>query len=274
MFSPKLTWIITSFFAILLFGLFALYINALPDFPEWIILVSLIPLTLTIIANYITKPPEKLELEISRELEQTRYQEGEHVEIILRIRNNGEKPIEILEILDKLPTQVSLHLGSNHLITSLEPSEETFVRYIIRCDQRGRWKIGPTYFRARNFLNSAFTEEIHNETISDFVIIPRFETIRDIPFRTKFPKISEGPFHSKLKGEGLDFAGVREYLSTDTLRRINWQATAKYGRFFSNEFELFRSADLLLILDATEKTSSVLDDQIKAVLSLTEYFQG
>ncbi|MBD3189408.1 MAG: DUF58 domain-containing protein [Candidatus Heimdallarchaeota archaeon] len=271
MYTKKVTWTINIFFIVLLMGV---GLRLLPDevIVEWIVLVGLIPITLLIIANYISKPPDQLQLEVTRELEQTRLQEGEHLEVVLKVKNTGERAFDMLEILDQLPRQVSLHQGSNHLITSLDVGEETSLRYSIRCDYRGRWKIGPTRFRARNFLNSAFTTEVREETISGLVIIPTFETLNEIPFRTKYPKIAEGPFSSKFKGEGLEFAGVREYSSTDTPRRINWPATAKYGRLFSNEFELFRSADLLLILDATEKSSSVIDDQIKAVLSITEYF--
>ncbi|NHJ31498.1 MAG: DUF58 domain-containing protein [Asgard group archaeon] len=263
MFSPKIRWTLVLFFAILLLGI---------GFQEWVFLISLIPLTILVIYYFFTMPPEKLDLEISRELDQTRFQEGEHVEIILRIKNKGKQVIDMLEIIDELPLQVSLKNSSNHIITSLDIGEETEFRYVICCDYRGRWKLGPTHVRARNFIDSAYVVETHEKTKSNIVVIPNFEIIQDMPFRTKYPKISDGPFHSKLKGEGLDFSGVREYMHSDSLGRINWPATAKYGQLFTNEYELFRTADLLLVLDATEKSASVLEDQIKAVLSLSEHF--
>ncbi len=263
MFSPKIRWTLVLFFTILLLGV---------GFQEWVFLISLIPLTILIIFYFFTSPPEKLDLEIIRELDQNRFQEGEHVEIFLRIRNKGKKSIDMLEIVDELPIQVSLKSSSNHIITSLDAGEETEFRYVISCDYRGRWSLGPTHIRARNFIDSAYSVTTYDTTEDKIVVIPNFEIIRDMPFRTKYPKISDGPFHSKLKGEGLDFSGVREFLNSDSLGRINWPATAKYGKLFTNEYELFRTADLLLILDATEKTASILDDQIKAVLSLSEHF--
>ncbi|MBK5113451.1 MAG: DUF58 domain-containing protein [Candidatus Heimdallarchaeota archaeon] len=263
MFSPKIRWTLVLFFSILLLGI---------GFQEWVFLISLIPLTILIIFYFFTSPPEKLDLEIIRELDQNRFQEGEHIEISIRIRNKGKQAIDMLEIIDKLPLQVSLKSSSNHIITSLDAGEETEFRYVISCDYRGRWNLGPTHVRARNFIDSAYTVETYDNTEDNIVVIPNFEIIRDMPFRTKYPKISDGPFHSKLKGEGLDFSGVREYLHSDSLARINWPATAKYGRLFTNEYELFRTADLLLILDATEKSASILEDQIKAILSLSEHF--
>ncbi len=263
MFTPKIRWTLASFFGILLLGI---------GFRNWLILLALIPISVLIVAYFITQPPEELDIEIIREIDQTRYQEGEHIQITLKIKNHGKKTIEMMEVHDILPLQVSLKKGSNHIITTLDSGEETVVRYEIKCDYRGRWNLGPTHIRARNFTNSVYTVATYEETISDLVVIPNFELIKDMPFRTKYPKISDGPFHSKLKGEGLDFSGVREFTSSDSIGRINWPATAKYNKLFANEYELFRSADLLLVLDATEKTGSVLDEEIKAVLSLTEHF--
>ncbi|MHA1154538.1 MAG: DUF58 domain-containing protein [Candidatus Heimdallarchaeota archaeon] len=263
MFTPKIRWTLASFFGILLLGI---------GFRNWLILLALIPISILIISYFISQPPDELDIEIIREIDQTRYQEGEHLQITLKIKNHGKKTIEMMEVHDILPLQVSLKKGSNHIITTLDSGEETVVRYEIRCDYRGRWNLGPTHIRARNFTNSVYTVATYEETISDLVVIPNFELIKDMPFRTKYPKISDGPFHSKLKGEGLDFSGVREFTSSDSIGRINWPATAKYNKLFANEYELFRSADLLLVLDATEKTGSVLDEEIKAVLSLTEHF--
>lgn len=263
MYSPKIRWTMVLFFVILLLGI---------GFQEWTYLLALIPLTIALLVYLSAKPTNKYNIEITREIEQTRFQEEEYVEVILHIKNKGKESIDMLEILDQLPIQVSLRNSSNHIVTSLEAGEETHYRYKISCDYRGRWEIGPTHIRIRNFLDSSYFVKSYEETKTTLVVIPNFETIRDMPFRTKYPKISDGPFHSKFKGEGLDFAGIREYTYTDSLGRINWPSTAKYGRLFTNEYELFRTADLLLVLDATEKTASILNDQIKAVLSLSEHF--
>jgi len=266
---------ITIFFMILLFGIGfqeGLYHVDIGSYQKGIALLALIPISIALIAYYITKTPDSVEVSVLRELEQKRFQENEQVVVALKIKNTGKKPIPLLEVMDKLPSQVSLKRGSNHIITSLKIGEEIKMHYKISCDYRGRWELGPTFVRVRNFLDSSFCEQIYEETKDKIVVVPYFEQIRDMPFRTKFPKISDGPFHSKFKGEGLDFAGVREYTSSDSLERINWPATAKYNRLFTNEYELFRTTDLLIVLDATAKTTSILEEEIKAVLSISEYF--
>jgi uncharacterized protein (DUF58 family) len=39
-----------------------------------------------------------------------------------------------------------------------------------------------------------------------------------------------GAYRSAFKGEGLEFAGVREYLPGDDVRTIDWRVTARTGR--------------------------------------------
>ncbi|MEA2069846.1 MAG: DUF58 domain-containing protein [Asgard group archaeon] len=263
MFSPKIKWYLILFFSLLLIGI---------GLREWLLIISLIPISVFLISYYLTKTPDEINIKITRDLEQKRYQEGEYIDIKLEVENSGEQDFEIIEIKDMLPPELSLQKSSNYVIGSLHKGERTTIRYQIKCDYRGRWEIGPTYVRVRNFLDSSFTQERFDKTIIKITVIPSFSPLQDMPFRTRYPRISEGPFHSKLKGEGLDFAGVREHRPGDSLGRINWRVTAKYGKLFSNEYELYRSAEILLILDATEHSVSVLDNEIKAVLSLAEYF--
>jgi uncharacterized protein (DUF58 family) len=234
--------------------------------------VALLPFSIYLLANFLTQTPEELSLNIERTMVQTRFQEGEHIEVTLEIENTGEKNIELLEIKDELPNKVSLKAGSNYLITTLRANEKTTVNYKISLDHRGRISLGPTKLQAKNFFRSSFYTKVDDSTEMEITVVPRFTRINKTPFQTKFPKIVAGAFHSKLKGEGLDFSGVREYQTTDSFKRINWHASARYNKLFTNEYELFRAADILLILDATQKSGSVLDESIKAILSLTEYF--
>ena len=54
------------------------------------LLAGVIPLGIAILTYFSSKVPEELALEITREIAQTRFQEEEHVEIILKIRNNSK----------------------------------------------------------------------------------------------------------------------------------------------------------------------------------------
>ena len=72
-----------------------------------------------------------------------------------------------------------------------------------------------------------------------------------------------GEHSARVAGEGMEFAGVREYVPGDRQRAINWPATTRRGRLQVNTFAAERSQDVVLLVDATsdvgEPGSSALD---------------
>jgi uncharacterized protein (DUF58 family) len=79
---------------------------------------------------------------------------------------------------------------------------------------------------------------------------------------TRLPnRLGEHP--ARTFGEGIEFAGVREYVPGDRQRSINWPASTRRGRLQVNTFAAERSQDVVLLADATsdvgEPGSSALD---------------
>jgi len=75
-----------------------------------------------------------------------------------------------------------------------------------------------------------------------------------------------GETHSHQLGASGEFFGIREAGPTDPPRRINWRASARAGRRLVNEFELERSADLLILLDVRPTPlGPVLDDRLLGI---------
>ncbi len=50
-----------------------------------------------------------------------------------------------------------------------------------------------------------------------------------------------------FKGDGIDFAEIREYSSGDDVRKINWKATAKSGSLKLNEFNEERELHIVVV---------------------------
>ena len=59
-----------------------------------------------------------------------------------------------------------------------------------------------------------------------------------------------GETRSHRIGAAGSFFGVRDAVPSDPPRRINWKASARAGRLLANEYELDRTGDVLLLLDA------------------------
>jgi uncharacterized protein (DUF58 family) len=79
--------------------------------------------------------------------------------------------------------------------------------------------------------------------------------MRQVAIRPLRTRASSGMVPARQGGPGLAFFGVREYQPGDSLRWINWRATARHPRhIFTDEFEQERVADVGLILDARQRS--------------------
>ena len=58
-----------------------------------------------------------------------------------------------------------------------------------------------------------------------------------------------GAYRSAFKGEGLEFAGVREYLPGDDVRAIDWRVTARTGRLAVRRYVEERNRTVLFLVD-------------------------
>ncbi|NDD31197.1 MAG: DUF58 domain-containing protein, partial [Proteobacteria bacterium] len=62
-------------------------------------------------------------------------------------------------------------------------------------------------------------------------------------------EVFAGKYESLFKGQGVEFAEVREYLPGDDVRTIDWNVTARTGRPFVKKHEEERELTVLLVVD-------------------------
>ena len=58
-----------------------------------------------------------------------------------------------------------------------------------------------------------------------------------------------GEVRARQLGPSGEFFGIRPYGSGDTVRQVNWTATARAGRMLANDFRVERTGDLLIVVD-------------------------
>ncbi len=58
-----------------------------------------------------------------------------------------------------------------------------------------------------------------------------------------------GHYESAFKGQGIEFAEVREYLPGDDVRNIDWNVSARFGHPFVKVFHEERELTVILLLD-------------------------
>ena len=86
-----------------------------------------------------------------------------------------------------------------------------------------------------------------------------------------------GEYHSVFKGQGMEFAEVREYVEGDEVRTIDWNVTARMGHPFVKRFVEERELTVMLAVDASgserfgtaQRFKSELATEIAAVLAMS-----
>ena len=75
--------------------------------------------------------------------------------------------------------------------------------------------------------------------------------IQGFHFRTRYlaNDLFAGQYESAFKGQGIEFAEVREYQPGDDIRNIDWNVSARFGHPFVKVFHEERELTVMLLLD-------------------------
>ena len=103
--------------------------------------------------------------------------------------------------------------------------------------------------------------------------------IRHIEIRTTrlVNDLFGGEYESVFKGQGIEFADIREYVAGDDIRTIDWNVTARAGHPFVKKFVETRELTVFFLVDmsgsqyfgTTEKLKSEVAAEIAAVLAFS-----
>jgi uncharacterized protein (DUF58 family) len=81
-----------------------------------------------------------------------------------------------------------------------------------------------------------------------------------------------GEVRARQLGASGEFFGLRTFVSGDSLRQVNWSATARAGRLLANDFRVERTGDLLIVLDLRPTSlGPVIDAQLAATACAAAY---
>ena len=80
-----------------------------------------------------------------------------------------------------------------------------------------------------------------------------FKKIRHIEIRAKqiVNSAFSGEYRSKFKGKGMQFSEVKEYVSGDDVKLIDWNVSARMGELFVKCFEEERESTSFIVFDAS-----------------------
>ena len=182
---------------------------------------------------------------------------GDEIVYEIEVANRKLLPLPWIRIEDEIPENVTLLKGKSipmleerALLTNMFPINwyhRVKRRFPIRCQQRGCFLFGPTRIRSGD-LFGFFNKELSINKIDYLFVYPRLLPLDrlGIPSKQLFGDIR---LKQHLFEDPVLTAGVRDYRSGDSLKRILWKSTARLGRIQTRVFEPTTTVDLSIFLD-------------------------
>jgi uncharacterized protein (DUF58 family) len=226
------------------------------------------PFLLALVAAAAVQEPR---ISVSPSLDRERALEGD--EVTATIELSSAQGIGRLDLVVPLPQQLSVE-GELGRAVHLRAGETQTVELKLRCERWGALKVGEVLFRARDTLGCRSWEGSAGEP-RPLRVFPSEETLRALvpPLETQ---VFAGNQVSRARGEGIEFADLREWQPGDRLRRVNWRATALRGSLWVNEQNPERNTDVVLFLDTFAEVRaegrSTNDRAVRAAATLAHLY--
>jgi len=206
------------------------------------------PFLLALLAAVVGREPE---VSVRLSLDRDRALEGDEVQATIEL--SSPRTVERFELLLPLPPELTAEGGTARALL-LRAGRERTVELKLRCERWGAFSIGPLLVRGRDVLGLRSWEGSAGDAHS-LRVYPREETLRSLvaPLETQ---VFAGNQVSRVRGEGIEFADLREWQPGDRIRRVNWRATALRGSLWVNEQYPERNTDVVLFLDTFAEVRS------------------
>jgi uncharacterized protein (DUF58 family) len=199
----------------------------------------------------------------------------EEEELPASIEVRATSSVERLELLLSLPSGVVVADGPDGFALRLRAGEERSLPVTLRCSRWGIYDVGRLELRARDAFRIVTWQRGEDDT-SRLKAYPRAETLTHI-LPPRETQVFTGSEVARTKGDGIEYADLREYVPGDRLRSINWRASARRSGLVVNEQHPERNTDVVLFVDSFADVRhasgrSTLDDAVRATATLASRY--
>ncbi len=175
---------------------------------------------------------------------------GENISVRLEVVNRGWLPVPWVRIHESLPVELAIPNFFRRAV-ALPPKGKIAVEYLLRGNKRGYYRIGPVYLQSGDLLGLEDSRERQGAP-DHLTVYPRIVPIQKCPIPS-FSPIGVLRFHQPLFEDPSRVVGKRDYQAGDSLRRIDWKASAVLGRLQVRQFEPAISLEVSIFLNLCGK---------------------
>jgi uncharacterized protein (DUF58 family) len=175
---------------------------------------------------------------------------GEKVKIEVKVKNPGWLPLPWVSIQDGLPVGLS-SAPLFERVTTLGPKSSADFSYTLEARKRGYYPVGPLSISTGDILG--LNESLQKNLPAQYLTVyPRIIPLASIKIPSRSP---QGTLrHTQpLFEDPTRVMGKRDYVAGDSLRRVDWKATAATGRMQVKMFEPSIALETLVCLNLNEE---------------------
>ncbi len=147
-----------------------------------------------------------------------------------------------------VPLSPGVHLSQGSNVWT--PHDGMEYAFVLDAKVRGPQRVGPATIR--NWSPTRLWVRDHvldQESIVE--VVPRAEAVKKFGLFSRVVKPMQGRFTVNRPGTGFDFFTLRHYQTGDTMRDVNWKASArKDEELIVNQRQMETHSEILILLDA------------------------
>jgi uncharacterized protein (DUF58 family) len=196
---------------------------------------------------------------------------GDPNEVSIHIANNY--PFRTgLTLIDELPYQFQRR--DFLLQIKIEPGQNHIETYNLEPQSRGAYTFGILQLYAQSPLRLLRRRYRTTESFTTKVY-PSFTRLKEFRLQALSESYTIGSRKLRKIGHSMEFEQIKEYVSGDDIRSINWKASARKGGLMMNTYTDTRQQQICCIIDKGRsmmmpfKGLSLLDYAINAALALS-----
>lgn len=127
---------------------------------------------------------------------------------------------------------------------------ETVLRFTLTGTERGRFPLGPVAIRVDGPLGLV-QRTIRYSLADSITVTPSIAGVRHYRLLSLQHRMRDmGVRTIRRRGDGTSFANLREYVSGDDPRHIEWKASARRQKLITREFTVEQGQTMIIAIDA------------------------
>ncbi|MBI2266098.1 MAG: DUF58 domain-containing protein [Armatimonadetes bacterium] len=198
-------------------------------------------------------------LRISRQCD-SKFALGEYNRVTL-ILDNPSRTWMRGEVRDDYPDPFTAR--GDDLPFALPPFSSLELHYEVLAPERGNFRFGKFHVKLQGPLGMTVRLLVLPGE-QEIKVYPNIRGLSKFDLLARRGRLTEvGMKSAKVYGVGTEFDSLREYQPDDEYRKINWKATARKGKLITQHYEIERSQNLVILLDAGRMMASQIGDMSK-----------